>query len=259
MVKDTITLTLNGDVPLALFAVALDHLNELVTALSEELIEPDEAAIQWQVLHLASGSAVTTIKGIVQEAEPTSSLYPTVEKIVEAYVIIGKALQFRQPIPFSEDVARPARELTSVLNGHITSIEFITDGTKALIKEKVTEESSGPKKYCLGVVKGVVRTISDKPRLKLGVYDELFNRMVYCYLAPTQEDLARSAWRKQVSITGLLYRDSETGRPVEFREVYDVQVLKNTSSGSYKEARGVLPWETGDEPAEVSIRRLRDA
>lgn len=34
-------------------------------------------------------------------------------------------------------------------------------------------------------------------------------------------------------------------------------VLRSVEPGSYKKARGVLSW-AGDEPAEVSIRRLRD-
>lgn len=33
----------------------------------------------------------------------------------------------------------------------------------------------------------------------------------------------------------------------------------NNQSGSYKEARGCLNWQPGDEPAEISIRRYRDS
>jgi hypothetical protein len=29
-------------------------------------------------------------------------------------------------------------------------------------------------------------------------------------------------------------------------------------AGDYRRARGAIPWQPGDEPAEASIRRLRD-
>lgn len=32
-----------------------------------------------------------------------------------------------------------------------------------------------------------------------------------------------------------------------------------TTTGDFRRARGVIPWQPGDEPAETTIRRLRDA
>jgi hypothetical protein len=31
------------------------------------------------------------------------------------------------------------------------------------------------------------------------------------------------------------------------------------SGSSFQQARGAVPWHEGDEPAEVTIRRIRDA
>lgn len=34
-------------------------------------------------------------------------------------------------------------------------------------------------------------------------------------------------------------------------------LIFSVSLGSFKQARGIIPWQEGDEPAEVSIRRSR--
>jgi hypothetical protein len=259
MAKDTLTLTLNGNVPLDLFATALEHFDALIKALTEEVVESDAAPIEWQVLHLQNDSVFTTIRGITKGVEKQENQVAVIEKVVQAFTNVGKALERKQPIPYSKNVDHHAKALTFIINGQISSIQFVTDDYTADIKERIAEEQLEPKQYSLGTISGTVRTISEEPRLRFSLYDDLFDKVVYCYLNQEQQELARSIWRKRVSVAGLIYRDLDTGRPIEVREVYKVEVLDFIPPQSYREAKGVLPWHNGDEPAEVSIRRLRDA
>jgi len=115
------------------------------------------------------------------------------------------------------------------------------------------------KRHVLGVVTGVVRAISDRPRLRLILSDSLFNRAVYCYLEEEQQELARKVWRKRVAVTGLIYRDPQTGRPIEVHDVSYLEIVEEAPVHSYQQAMGVIPWQEGDELSEDIIRRMRDA
>src|SRR6266567_3235025 len=81
MVADTITLALNGDVPIADFSRAIEHFVRLVAALTEEVGRGVQIA--WVVDQLEAGSAITTIRG---EAEDLDS----VERVVRAYAVVGE-------------------------------------------------------------------------------------------------------------------------------------------------------------------------
>lgn len=98
----------------------------------------------------------------------------------------------------------------------------------------------------LGVITGIVEAIWNRPNLRLGVYDSIFNKIVYCHLEGNQHEIARRAWGKSVAITGMIKRDIETGRPYEVRQVRHVEIRESSPPGSYKQARGMLAWREGD-------------
>ncbi len=248
MAKDTITLTLDGDVPLPLYAKVVEHFNALVESLSEEVVGADK--IEWEVFRLQAGSATTAIRGLYEEEDE-------VEKVVEAYTTVGKSLEAHRPIPYSETVSRHAQALVSVLNGHIKAIKFETDDYVAEVTEPTSQEEQA-KYYFLGVVTGVVNALWSSP-LKIAIGDALFNRVVYCYLNADQQEQARQVWGKRVSITGLIFRDPDTGRPVDVRQVKSIVPVEDVPPRSYKLAKGMLEWHEGDEPSEATIRRMRDA
>jgi hypothetical protein len=114
----------------------------------------------------------------------------------------------------------------------------MTEGFKTMQKGAVQPTAPA---ICvsIGVITGVVRAISDNPNLKISVTDNLFEKVVNCYLEPEQAELARKFWRKPVSVTGLLYRDAVTGRPIEMREVYQIEPLPPPVIGALMDARGV--------------------
>lgn len=251
MSRDTLTLSLIGDVPIALYAKAIEYFDKLIENLSDEVVGPD--TIKWEISHLQSGSAVATVRGIYHDAD-------AVEKVVSAYGIVGKALNEGRQIPYSTEVVKSAYAITSVLNGEITSIRFSTDEIDASISAPIVEEATDLRRPSIGVVTGLLDAIWTKP-LRLGVYDQLFNRIVHCYLERDQleqREKVREAWGKRVSVIGMIKRDYETGRPMEVRQVKHIEVLEDSSPHSFRQAKGVFTWSIGDESAETMIRRVRD-
>jgi hypothetical protein len=69
----------------------------------------------------------------------------------------------------------------------------------------------------------------------------------------------RGAWGNRVVISGLIGREPEHNRPIVVRHVQKIDILEDTPSGSYRDARGAIPYEKGMEKSEVIIRRIRDA
>lgn len=248
MVEDTVTLELDGDVPLAEFSQTIQHFSALLGALGDEIAGGNQ--IEWIVEELQAGSATATVRG--------SSLSPdTIPKIVLAYASVGNALETGQSIPYSEKVARHAHAITNVLDGKITAIRFRTATSQATIASTFAGERS--LQYALGRVKGVIHTVSDRRRLRFTLYDALFDRAITCYITEDQEGLIRSAWRKRVAVSGRVGRDRERGRPVEVRDVTSVEIIDIPEPDSYKDIRGILKPALGSENPEDAIRRMRDA
>lgn len=249
MTKETITLTLEGDIPIDLFAKVMGHFSSLIKNLSDEIVGSEQ--IEWLIAGLTSGSATAEVIGLHHDKL-------LIERVVRGYEVVGRALEQNDPIPYSEYVIQNAHAITGVLNGHIKAVKFITDAVSSRVVEhhelQIEDEKS---LFSLGVVTGRVEAIWSRPKPRLGVYDLLFDRVVYCYLDDTQQEIARDAWGKVAEITGNVKRDPETGRPIEVRQVKDVKPHDILPSLSFMKASGALSWQEGDEPAEVLIRRVR--
>ena len=111
----------------------------------------------------------------------------------------------------------------------------------------------------LGGVTGTAHTLIDRDGPKLILRDDLAKKPVECQFAPGHEDAMREAWGKRVTVYGRIERDWHTGLPLFIRDARKVDILPEVPPGSYKNARGAIPWKPGDMPAEESIRRIRDA
>jgi hypothetical protein len=250
MSKNTLTLALDGEVALRDFASAINSLNLLVNQLSKEVGK--DAQIDWVIDDLYSGSAVATFRGI----------YPdmlVVENVIGAYEEVGDALAAGREIPFSEIVRRHATALTSVLDDKVTSIRFETPNHDYLISGKVTEGKSEPIKFTYGTVKGTIETLTKRKQLSFYLWDSLFDKPVHCYIKEGEEDNMRFAWGKRAIVSGKIGRQPQTGKPIVVREVRYVRVVEEAEPGSYRRARGSLPWGRGGETPEEMIRKLRDA
>jgi hypothetical protein len=107
-----------------------------------------------------------------------------------------------------------------------------------------------------GTIKGVVQTISNRDRLQFVLYDVIFDAPVICYLDDSEENQLQHILGKKVLVTGKITRQPETGQPVRIEMITEITILKNM--GNYQLGRGIFEWQAGDEPAEITIRRLRD-
>ncbi len=250
MANNKISLTLNGDVPLKQFSEAMLHLNELIILLSKEVGE--NAQIEWQIEELEAGSATATVVGIYQDDY-------VVEKIVGAYETIGRALEKDEPIPYSQMIVKETKAITGIINEKISSVEFFTNNySSSLITTHGVGIVKTKDKESLGSVRGLVETLSRRQSLRFIVYDDLFDKAVKCCFKETQVDMIRDIWDKRVVVTGSIIHDISSGRPILIKEIQDIKVLPVDTEGVFLKSRGKIPWETGDEPSEKTIRRLRD-
>lgn len=249
MSETTLTVVLDGDVPLDLFAESIQRFRKLIDALSHEVSE--KAGIAWIVDDLSGGSAVATIRGEAEQVED-------VERVVRAYAAVGRALERHELIPYSKTVGDAARSLTSVLNGSITSIRFETDDDASTVTAALPGQSR-TFLAAFGTVEGRIETLRSRRRKSFTLYDALNDQAVYCRLRPDQADLVRDAWDRRVIVEGWIKRQAITGRPTEINPAENVTVLPEVVPGSYRRVRAISPARPGDPSPEVVIRRLRDA
>jgi hypothetical protein len=247
--KNTLTLKLQGNVPLAEFAKAMGHFSALVEALTDDVGGTTD--VEWEISKLEAGSATAVIIG-------RSPYDDVIEKVVQAYEIIGSAIKGDKPIPYSETIAREARSITGLLNGKITAVEFVTDEMISTIDKPFLFDETIKREYSFGSISGTVETLSKRGKMRFILYDSLFDRAVNCYLQNGQEQLMLDAWDKRVHVAGQIYREPSTGRPTDVREISYIQVLPENHL-DFMSLAGIIPWNNGDEYPEETIRRLRDA
>ena len=110
----------------------------------------------------------------------------------------------------------------------------------------------------VGVVTGTIQTLSSRAGLRFNLYDTIHDKSVSCYLNPGQEELMREVWGRRASVTGTVSREVGSGRPTAIRDILKVELLEDTAPGSYKLAKGAVPWKRGDVRPEEAVRRVRD-
>lgn len=252
MTDNTLTIALEGDVSLGQFAETISHFNGLVEALSKEVAVGAE--IDWIMDDLHGDSPLATVVGIAQEET-------AVQHVIDAFTQIGQALQRHEPIPFHQEIANEAIALTKVIGSNVTEVRFMTAETDSVIYGVFDENLQGAvaPRISFGSVKGKVQAITSRGRLKFTLYDHVSDRPVTCYLQPGNEEKMRDIWGKDVIVTGQIVRGGGDSYPRSVRHITELEILPEIKPGSYKEARGILNWVEGDEPAEVSVRRIRDA
>jgi hypothetical protein len=251
MPERTLTLTLDGNVPLREFGKAMHAFTGLVYALSSEVASA--AKVDWTILDLQAGSASATVRGESERAED-------VARVVTAYAVVGRSLAQRTRIPYSKNVATFARELTSVLDGRIPSLRFETDEEDVAVFADPRRQQDAVKHLTsYGAVEGRIQTLTNRTRLRFILYDTAEDKPISCYLQEGREEQMRDAWGRRAIVEGILSRDPETGRPVSIRRVQNIHFVQDSPPGSYREARGAVPRDPHAPTAEEAIRQLRDA
>jgi hypothetical protein len=243
MASQSVTIALEGTPTVAEFVVAVGNWQKLLDAIARD----EGVSIQWVVEALDTSSAVVTARG------ETNDL-PALERATVAYLDVAREVATgRTPAQYASEV----RGLISILNGRVHSLKFETADGDITIAQRGAEpvEVATPAAY--GAVEGRVQTLIGRGRLRFVLYDRLFDKAVSCYLTPGQEDIMRNAWGRIATVEGLVTRDANTGRPLTVRQVTRVTPRDDIPSNSWRRARGTLTG-LGDEPAEATIRRLRD-
>jgi hypothetical protein len=248
---DTIGIKLEGIVTLGTFAQAMSGFHALLKALTTEVTGPN--TIRWEIDDLRPGSAYAAVRGF-----PETDVEP--ELVVAAFHAVGQALANNTIVPYSISVGQRANELVAVVgDGSVETLcFFVADEQIAIVVPQGSASGKIVQPIALGVVIGTIEALSRRPQLHITIYDDIFDHAVTCYLNPNYADLARNNWGKRVMVAGRITRDPESGRPTYIHDVFQFEVIEATEP-HLRSVRGILPWKIGDPPAEVSVRRLRNA
>jgi hypothetical protein len=248
--SQTLTLEIEGVIPLEVFARGAQEWVALVNQLSKDINRKEKVA--WYVDELSRSSMIVTARG---EAESSDN----VVRVVRAYENVAHALHSHGPIPYSRLVRKHAGALVDVLklSDKITAIRFRTDDETVDIYGQAGASGKSDLLRSYGAIEGRIQTLSDRTSLSFTLYDALFDKAVTCYLRPGQDAEAAALWRRRAIVRGLISRDPVNGRPVAIHDIDAILPLEG-GEGNPLSARGVLPWREGDEPLTSILDRLRD-
>lgn len=250
MDENTLTYELGGQVDIKTLSDGFRAFYRLVDALT-----PKSAGIAWIVDDLQAGSATVTLRG---ESESASA----VQEVVEKYYEVGTALADGEDlsIGFDADTQRAANSVRNLTAS--TSVEYARFGT-ALNDVFIHGNGQAPDTpaglVSVGVITGTVQTLSNRSGLRFTIYDSVHDKGVRCYLEQGQEELVRDVWGRRASVSGMVHRDGVTGIPKSVTNILKIDPIPDLEPGSYRNARGAVPWEEGDGNPEDMIRELRDA
>jgi hypothetical protein len=258
MAKDTITVALNGDaITLDVFAQAIGKFESLISGLTTE-VAPN-AKVKWILVGLETSRA--TAQGCVEDEEQL----PDVERVVDAYLDVGRSLQEGTPFRYSPVLWDTAKDLVSIINGTVRSIRFENpedDGEVVCKPSSVTTKTGEPcrprkTQVVWGAMRGRVQSLSNRGGLRFTLYDLVDDKAISCYLPPGYEGAMRDAWGKTAVVEGRIHRDPETGRATTIRDVKNVKVLEG-KPGDWRQALRAAPGFLGTALPEDVIRRSRD-
>jgi hypothetical protein len=260
MADNTVTLVLDGDVPLAEFARAIEGFNDLVRALC---VEVGADSLDWTIQDLQVSSALASASGIGEQQ--------AVVKVIAAYADVGTALENNTPINHSETVRQAASKIIAIRDRRIPSVRFETATRDAIVKiipgriikfpehKSSTEMVAKATSPAYGAIRGRIQTLTNRGGLRFTLFDVLHDKAVSCYFADGKQDLIKNLWGRMVTVEGIITRDPTSGRPLSVRQVNNViELPEPTRTFDYMDARGAAPSLNKLSP-EDAIRRIRDA
>ena len=246
MPQNTITFEIGGQVDIGQMEKGINAIRRLIISLT------GSREAKWVVEGLEAGSATVTLRG---ECDNSA----VIENAISGYEKVGKALQDQEEIP---GINKKQQRSVNAVKEFAALMEYVRLETRES-NFYVHKNGNYPKKpattIAIGTVTGRVQILSNRGSLRFNLYDTIHDKAVSCYLRQGQEELMREAWGQRAIVSGKVTRDADTGRPITVREILGVEILKDVAAGSYREARGAVPWRPGDMLPEDVIRELRDA
>ena len=247
MAKDTITFELGGRVEIRDLERGITAFRRLISALT-----PRNAQVAWVVEDLQPGSTIATLRGESDDPQ-------VVEKIVREYENVGDTLARHEELTIHGRQVKSAADAIASLTRTVDYVRFETSDDDYVIYSNGKLALDTALTVSVGAIMGRVQTLSNRGGLRFNLYDTIHDKAVACYLSAGQESLMREAWGRQATVSGRISRDSSTGRPIAIRQIMNVDILEEVPPGSYRRARGAVPWQPDYAKPEEIIRQLRDA
>lgn len=231
--NQVLTLAINGDITLDVFADSVRNFRMLIDGLAIE-VAPGERVI-WALETLESGSAVMGVRPLVDSPKIIISL-------VLAWAVIGRALQQDSEIPFGEGVRKPAIEIARLVERGAPSVVFQTNDEDIPVASRYNPHANliHKPKVSIGTLKGRIDTLGRRRGVRFTLYDTLFDKPIPCFLPEGREDMVRNFWGRKVIVSGRISRDGETGKPYAIRNITNIELANASEPGSWRNAVGVL-------------------
>ncbi len=245
MSNNTLTFAMGGRIEIEQFQRGITQFQRLIAALTTN------TGVKWVIEDLQTGSAVTTLRG---ESEDDAKI----EKIVQAYNDIGEALELSEPLRYCPQVNQAVERIKS-LTKSVEYIRFETPTGDHTVHSNLGTPQHRTISTSIGAISGRVQTLSNRGSLRFNLYDTIHDKAVACYLQPGQEELMREVWGRLARVSGTVSRETNSGQPVTIRQILNIEIIEDAAPGSYRLARGAVPWQQGDKMPEDIIRQLRDA
>ncbi len=245
MADNTLTFALGGRVLLEEFEQSVTLFRRLVSALTHR------TEVDWVIEDLQPGSSVITLRG---ESEDTAKVAQTIQD----YGDVGRALEHNEELQYTSRVVRAANAIKSLAQT-VEYVRFETSDSDYTIYANGPARVQFPLAVSIGAVTGRVQTLTSRGSLRFNLYDTIHDKAIACYLQQGQEELMRKAWGRRARVSGRVSREGTSGRPVAVRHILDLEILEDVAPGSYRIAKGTVPWRPGYKTPEDIIRELRDA
>ena len=255
MALETVTLALDGDIPLAAFADAVGAFNDLISKITGEVASSE---VDWSVVQLDVSSTIVTARGRSSEPED-------VERVVDTYDDVGRRLASGEPVPhYAQKVTE---QLRGLLNGRVVDMRFETAKSDWFVlrhpelgdQEELPAAEWVQGARAVGAVQGRIQTLSSRGGLRFTLYDTIHDKAVSCYLREEQAEMMRGLWGELAVVEGRVQRDPKTGRPLSIRQIRTVRRVDERERRDWRRARGASPKVPETLPAEHAIREVRDA
>ena len=250
MRNDTITFALDGAADLAAFEDAVSAARTLVGEL-DDARHPDDR-IAWAVGPAGDGLAGVQLRPCSEDRDRACRVASRVGKIAAAIVADAPIEAPANARKAAWALARlPARNgigaLIIAAGGTTHRILRLGRGS-AMVPDAVKTED--------WYVSGKVAELRADGEPCMIVIDCDYDHPVCCYVDPEAAAPRPARVGDEVSVFGTVLRAPWFERPLEVRNVTKVEVELDPEN-AWKRARGAIKWKPGDEPAEVTIRRLR--
>ncbi len=260
MANKILTIAINGDISVEVFARGVRRFADLLAALHSDVGEAPP--VDWMLSDLQYSSAIATAEARLRPGQEWSTdVQEHVDSIIRSYYQVGVALETGESIPYTPRVEQSALRVRELIDGGVESIRFETPDDDVTIEREPQPHPlpQAARPYAWGAAEGRIQALTSRGTLRFTLYDTIRDKAVSCYMEEGREDQMKDIWGQLAVVEGWVKRDPKTGRPLTVRAIRTISTLPEPKPGAYREARGAVTLEPGEEDARDVIRRLRDA